>query len=379
MARDTIQMLRDMVAIDSVNPSLASGHTGEGDIAQAVAGELGKMGLDVEFQDAAPGRPNVIGVLDSGKTGPSLMFCGHTDTVGVAGMERPFDPTYTDGKVYGRGSQDMKGGLVSMMGAARLIADSGGPRAGRLIIAGVIDEEYSSIGARELVKEWMADAAVVGEPTDMSVAVGHKGFEWVEINVEGRAAHGSRPAEGLDAILRMGRVLSRLERLDRELASRDPHPLMGTASLHASLIDGGKEWSTYPDRCTLKMERRTVAGESGEISLAEVESIIRELRAEDSEFRANARYVFGQPPYETPADHPIAEDLVKAVEGVGRKTDRSSMTFWTDAAVLGQAGIPSVIFGPTGKGLHSVEEYVVAEDVLACQAALVALVDDFCS
>ncbi len=379
MARDTIQMLRDMIAIDSVNPSLASGHAGEGDLAQAVARELGKMGLDVEFQDAAPGRPNIIGVLDSGKAGPSMMFCGHTDTVGVTGMERPFDPTYTDGKVYGRGSQDMKSGLVAMMGAAGVIADNGGPKTGRLIIAGVIDEEYSSIGARELVKEWTADAAVVGEPTDMSVAVGHKGFEWVEIDVEGRAAHGSRPLEGLDAILRMGRILSRLERLDRELGSRDPHPLMGTASLHASLIEGGREWSTYPDRCTLKMERRTVAGESGKISLAEVESIIRELRAEDSEFRANARYVFGQPPYETPADHPIAEKLVKAVEGIGRKTERSSMTFWTDAAVLGQAGIPSVIFGPTGKGLHSIEEYVVANDVLACQAALVALVDDFCA
>ena len=379
MASDTIQMLRDMVAIDSVNPSLATEHTGEGDIAQAAASELGKMGLDVEFQDAAPGRPNIIGVLDSGKAGPSMMFCGHTDTVGVAGMERPFDPTYKDGKVYGRGSQDMKGGLVAMMGAAGVIADNGGPKAGRFIIAGVIDEEYSSIGARELVKEWRADAAVVGEPTDMSVAVGHKGFEWVEIDVEGRAAHGSRPLEGLDAILRMGRVLSRLEGLDRDLGSRDPHPLMGTASLHASLIEGGREWSTYPDRCTLKMERRTVAGESGKISLAEVESIIRELRAEDSEFRANARYVFGQPPYEIPDDHPLAENLVKAVEGIGRKTERSSMTFWTDAAVLGQAGIPSVIFGPTGRGLHSIEEYVVAEDVLACQAALVALVDDFCS
>ena len=379
MARDTIQMLRDMVAIDSVNPSLASGHAGEGDIAQAAASALGKMGLDVMFQDAAPGRPNIIGVLDSGKAGPSMMFCGHTDTVGVAGMERPFDPTYTDGRVYGRGSQDMKGGLVAMMGAAGTIADHGGPKAGRLIIAGVIDEEYSSIGARELVKEWTADAAVVGEPTDMSVAVGHKGFEWVEIDVEGRAAHGSRPLEGLDAILRMGRVLSRMERLDRELQSRDPHPLMGTASLHASLIEGGREWSTYPDRCTVKMERRTVAGESAEISLAEVESIIRELSAEDSEFRANARYLFGQPPYETPADHPIAENLVRAIEAIGRKTERSGMTFWTDAAVLGQAGIPSVIFGPTGKGLHSIEEYVVADDVLACQAALVVLVDDFCA
>ncbi len=378
MARDTIDILRDMIAIDSVNPSLDAEHPGEGNVARAVAVDLRKMGLDVEFQKAAPGRPNVIGVLDSGKAGPSMMFCGHTDTVGVDGMERPFDPEYTDGKIYGRGSQDMKGGLVAMMGAAGVLAEAGGPSVGRLIVAAVIDEEYSSIGARALIKDWTADAAVVGEPTDMSVAVGHKGFEWVEIDVGGRAAHGSRPAEGLDAILRMGRVLSRLEGLDRNLQARTPHQLMGTASLHASLIEGGKEWSTYPDKCTLRMERRTVAGEAGRISLSEVESILRELRAEDPEFRADARYVFGQPPYETPSDHPIASGLEKAMKGIGRTTNRSAMTFWTDAAVLGEAGIPSVIFGPTGEGLHSIKEYVVADDVLVCQAALVELVRDFC-
>jgi acetylornithine deacetylase len=379
MARDTIDILRDMIAIDSVNPSLDAEHLGEGNLAEAVAVELRKMGLDVEFQEAAPGRPNVIGVLDSGKAGPSMMFCGHSDTVGVSAMERPFDPEYTDGKIYGRGSQDMKGGLVAMMGAAGVLAEAGGPSVGRLIVAAVIDEEYSSVGARALIKDWTADAAVVGEPTDMSVAVGHKGFEWVEIDVGGRAAHGSRPAEGLDAILRMGRVLSRLEGLDRNLQARTPHRLMGTASLHASLIEGGKEWSTYPDKCTLRMERRTVAGEAGRISLSEVESILRELRSEDPDFRADARYVFGQPPYETPPDHPVASGLEKAMKGIGRTTNRSAMTFWTDAAVLGEAGIPSVIFGPTGEGLHSIKEYVVADDVLVCQAALVELVRDFCS
>lgn len=379
MARDTIDILRDMIAIDSVNPSLDSDHAGEGGVAEAVVADLRKMGLDVELQDAAPGRPNVIGVLDSGKPGPSMMFCGHTDTVGVAGMARPFDPEFRDGKIYGRGSQDMKGGLAAMIGAAGVLADNGGPALGRLIVAAVVDEEYSSVGARALIKDWTADAAVVGEPTDMSVAVGHKGFEWVEIDVEGRAAHGSRPLEGLDAILRMGRVLSRLEALDRKLQDHPPHPLMGTASLHASLIEGGKEWSTYPDKCTLKMERRTVAGESAEISLIEVEAILRELRAEDPKFRADARYVFGQPPYETPPDHPLASSLENVMEGLGRTTTRSAMSFWTDAGVLGQAGIPSVIFGPTGAGLHSIKEHVVADDVLVCQSALVELVKDFCS
>lgn len=378
MARDTIEILRDMVAIDSVNPSLAPEHPGEQDMAIAVGTELQKMTLDVEFQDAAKGRPNVIGILDSKKPGPSMMFCGHTDTVGVAGMNAPFDPIHTDGKIYGRGSQDMKGGLVAMIGAAGIIARKGGPKAGRLIIAGVVDEEHSSIGAKKLVENWTADAAVVGEPTDMSVAIAHKGFDWVQIDVRGRAAHGSRPAEGVDAILQMGHILSRLEALDQQLQSQNPHSLMGTPSLHTSIIDGGTEWSTYPDRCTLKIERRTVSGEPEQILLSEINEILKSLNAEDSNFQANARYIFGQPPYETPKDHPIAADLVKAIKSVGSETEQSSMTYWTDAAVLGHAGIPSVIFGPRGKGLHSNEEYVVAEDVLTCQAALVALVENFC-
>ena len=347
-------------------------------MADAVGRALAKMGLDVEFQEAAPGRPNVIGVLDSSKKGPAMMFCGHSDTVGVAGMERPFDPVYRDGKVWGRGSQDMKGGLVAMMAAAGEIAEKGGLESGRLLVTAVIDEEYSSVGARALVEDWTADAAVVGEPTDMAVAVGHKGFEWVEIDVEGRAAHGSRPGDGIDAILRMGRVLGRLEGLDGDLQARTPHPLMGSASLHASTIEGGREWSTYPDSCRLRLERRTVAGESREVSLTEVESILRVLRAEDPEFRAQARFVFGQPPYETPPDDPIAQNLEAAIARTGGTTTRSAMSFWTDAGVLGEAGIPSVIFGPTGKGLHSIEEYVVADDVRACQAALVELVRDFC-
>ena len=377
MARDTLSFLRDLVAIDSVNPSLAPEHVGEGQVAEAVGDYLREVGLEVSFQDAAPERPNVIGVLDSGKKGPSLLFCGHTDTVGVDGMERPFDPVYADGRIYGRGSQDMKGGLVAMIGAAKVIAELGGPKAGRLIVAGVIDEEYTSIGARTFVKDWTADAAVVGEPTDMSVAIGHKGFEWVEIDVEGRAAHGSRPTEGQDAIFRMGRVLRKLETLDQDLQNRGPDRLMGTGSLHGSFVEGGSEWSTYPDRCTLRLERRTIAGEPDKVSLAEVEAIIRDLRLEDSDFRASVKYVFGQPPYETPVDHPLASALQRALQELGHKAETSSMTFWTDAAILGRAGIPSVIFGPRGKGLHSTEEYVIAEDILACESALVRLVKTF--
>jgi acetylornithine deacetylase len=256
-----ISLLRNLVAINSVNPSLVPGAPGEGEIAAAIAASMRQIGMDVEVDEVAPGRPNVVGVLEGRTSGRSLMLCGHTDTVGVDGMAAPFDPLERNGRLYGRGAQDMKSGLAAMIDAARLVARTG-LRAGRLLVAAVIDEEYASIGADALVARWRADGAVVTEPTDLEVAVAHKGFAWCEVETRGRAAHGSRPREGRDAIVRMGRVLHALEALDRDLQAREPHALMGTASLHASIIAGGRELSSYPDRCVLQYERRTIAGET---------------------------------------------------------------------------------------------------------------------
>lgn len=375
----SIRLLCDLIAIDSVNPSLArNGARGEKDIAEKIALEMKKIGMDVEITEVAPGRPNVVGVLEARQPGQSLMLCGHIDTVGVEGMDSPFDPVSRDGKIYGRGSQDMKGGVAAMIDAARKITDSGGLKAGRLIVAAVVDEEYASIGAEALVKDWTADAAVITEPTDLSVAIGHKGFSWVQITTQGRAAHGSRPKEGLDAILRMGRILTRLEILNQKLLSGPPHPVLGTGSLHGSLIEGGREMSTYPDICRLQMERRTISGEQAEIALKEAEEIIADLKKEDPEFAASAEFVFGRAPYETPAGHPLPQMLEDAVECAGHKTKRQGMSFWTDAAILGEAGIPSVIFGPGGAGLHSIEEYVIAEEVIICRDALYELARAFC-
>lgn len=375
----TIKLLRDLIAIDSVNPSLVAGGAGETDIASRLAMEMRSFGMDVEIEEAAPGRPNVVGILEGRMAGKTLMFCGHTDTVSVEGMQSPFDPVERDGRIYGRGSQDMKGGVAAMVEAARVIANSGGLARGRLVIAAVADEEYASIGAEKLVKRWTADAAVITEPTDLVLGVGHKGFSWVEVTTEGRAAHGSRPRDGRDAILRMGRVLSRLESLDRRLQSEPPHPVLGCASLHASLISGGRELSTYPDRCVLQMERRTIIGEDPEIALREVEEILESLKSEDQEFTASARFLFGRPPYETPSDHRLPSALESALSMSGRDAKRQGMTFWTDAAVLGHAGIPSVIFGPGGEGLHSTVEYVLTDEVLICRDALAELARDFCS
>ncbi len=368
-----IELLARLVSIDSVNPSLVDEAAAETGVAAAIADHLRGLGLEVHLQDVAPGRPNVIGVLDSGLPGPSLMFCGHTDTVGVEGMAAPFTPSIRDGRLYGRGSQDMKGGVAAMIDAARVVRERGLNR-GRLIIAAVVDEEFESIGADALVKEWRADAAVVTEPTDLQIGIGHKGFAWFEIETAGRAAHGSRPKDGRDAILRVGRVLARLEALDRSLQARPVHPVMGTPSLHASTIAGGREWSVYPDRCLLQMERRTVAGESLSEVEREVGAILDDLRQEDPEFEATMGVRFSRPPYQTPAGSMLPGLVERCAAARGVRTAPTGLSFWTDAAILGDAGIPSVLFGPGGAGLHSIEEYVDVADVLACRDVLSDLV-----
>lgn len=366
---NVLALLSDLVAANSVNPSLVPGAPGEAAVAEVAASALRAAGLDVVVEPVADGRPNVIGVLEGREPGPSVMYCGHLDTVGVSGMTDPFVPVVRDGRLYGRGSQDMKGGVAAMIAAAAALAPAWSR--GRLIVACVADEEFTSIGADALVKRWSADAAIVTEPTDLRMALGHKGFAWLELVTHGRAAHGSRPAEGRDAIMRMGRVLAALEALDRELQQRHAVPMQGTASLHASIIAGGHELSSYPDRCDLQLERRTVSGEDDGVVIGEVEAILARLRAEDPEFQAEARLVTSRPPYRVRDDAAVVGAMTAALGARGLSTEPTGMSFWTDAAILAGAGIPSVIFGPGGAGLHSIEEYVTLADVDTCRDVLI--------
>jgi acetylornithine deacetylase len=378
MSDPALRLLSDLVAIDSVNPSLSPGGAGEAEIAGFVADRLRQAGLDVERTEETAGRPSVVGTIEGRSAGRSLILCGHLDTVGVEGMPEPFAPVEREGRLYGRGAQDMKGGLASILSAAETLASRGLPR-GRVLVAAVADEEHSSIGAREVAARWTADGAIVAEPTDLVVGVAHKGFSWIEVETLGRAAHGSRPEEGEDAILRMGRFLRALETLEAELRGRPAHPLLGHGSLHASLVEGGRELSTYPDRCVLQWERRTLPGESAEVALAEARGILDALGAQEPAFRGTARMLFAQPAYATPPGSDLVEDLEASLSGLGAEPRRAGMTFWTDAAVLGAAGIPSVVFGPGGAGLHGLEEYVRTEEVLVCRDALVDTARRFCS
>lgn len=373
-----LALLRDLVAIDSVNPSLVAGGAGEARVAGHIAEVCRAAGLVVHASEAAPGRPNVVAVLEGRQPGRTLMFCGHTDTVGVAGMDAPFQPRERDGRLYGRGAQDMKGGVAAMIDAARRIAAGGGLERGRLVIACVADEEHASLGAEALVGDWRADACVVTEPTDLGIGVAHKGFAWVEVETGGVAAHGSRPEDGRDAILPMGRVLSALASLDADLQRGARHPRLGPASLHASTIEGGREWSTYPDRAVLRYERRLLPGERAGAALHEARGIVDAARRLDAAFAAEVRLVFERGAHEIDERAEIVQALAASCAAVGRPAAITGVSFWTDAQITGGAGIPSVVFGPGGAGLHSREEYVRLDEVVACRDVLADLAVRFC-
>ena len=373
-----LPLLRDLIAIPSVNPSLVPGAAGEGEIAAYVAARLRTAGMDVEVSDVLPGRPNVTGIADGREPGPAVMFCGHLDTVGVEGMPAPFDPQQRDGRMYGRGSQDMKGGVAAMIHAAESVLRRGGLRKGRLVVAAVADEEYASAGADALVTRCTADYAVIPEPTDLEVGVAHKGFSAAEILMHGRAAHGSRPADGRDAILRMGRVLAALERHDRWLQAQPPDPWLGTGSLHASTIEGGGELSSYPAACRLQFERRTLPGEPLTAAEDDLRRILADLASVDPEITADIRLLLARPAYAIDSSDPWPASVLRACADRGCATKAAGLSFWTDAAILGAHGVRTVLFGPGGAGLHGPEEYVRMDHVTSCRDVLMDVVEAWC-
>jgi acetylornithine deacetylase len=372
-------LLRQLVAIDSINPDLVAGGAGEGEIARFVASWLDQAGLEVTLAESAPGRPSVVGVVRGAGGGRSMLLNAHMDTVGVAGMERPHDPRVEGNRLYGRGAYDMKGGLAAIMIAAAQARKLS--LRGDVILTAVADEEYASVGTESIVKRWHADAAIVTEPTALALCVAHKGFVWLEITTEGRAAHGSRPDLGLDAIVKMGPILLGLDQLDRSLrAGAVSHPLLGTGSLHASLIEGGQELSSYPESCTLQVERRTIPGETLERVEVEIEAVLEGIRQNDPTFLASTKTTFARDSFEIAEDSDIVQALSNQIKALlGSAPDVGGGSGWMDSALLSAAGIPTVIFGPGGDGAHAVVEWVDLEQVRQCSDVLLATIQDFCA
>jgi acetylornithine deacetylase len=355
-----------LVETESVNPGLAADGSGERAVAEVVAAWARAAGLHVEIDDVLPRRPNVVVTASGAGGGRTLLLNGHLDTVGVAGMEHPFDADVRKGRLYGRGAYDMKGALAAaLLAAARAREEK---LAGDVVVACVIDEELASAGTERLVATRIADAAIVCEPTDERVCTSHKGFVGFEVETKGLAAHGSRADLGVDAIAAMGPVLTRLQELADSLEQRPGHQLLGAGSIHASLIEGGQEFSSYPARCLLTGERRTLPGESA----GHVE---HELRGLIEETDATLRVTFAREPFEIDPSHNFSQQVARLAGG-----DRFyGISFWTDAALLGAVGIPTVLYGPTGAGAHAIEEWVELASLARCADVYLATARAVCA
>ncbi|MCL6580356.1 MAG: ArgE/DapE family deacylase [Firmicutes bacterium] len=387
------KLLAGLISIDSENPSLVPGGAGEEAVARFILDYLIELGLVARLDEVAPGRPNVVGVLPAAES-PSgvppalspfgakhgLILNGHTDTVATAGMTwPPLEPRFEGDRVHGRGAFDMKGGVAMALLALAAVKRSGTRLRRSVLFTGVMDEEYASLGTQDVVRRYRADAAVVMEPTGLEIHLAHKGFAWVAVETFGRAAHGSRHEEGVDAITRMGRVLVEAEKLGRHFLEEPGHPLCGKRSIHASIIQGGRELSTYPERCTAQFERRTLPGEDPAVVAEELEAICRNLAAEDPSFRARVTLGLTRSGYEVDRDERVVRALAEAYQAVvGKEPAYGGSAPWLDSALLGAAGIPTVIFGPSGAGAHSAEEYVTVSSVVQGATILAEAIIHIC-
>lgn len=372
--------LADLIRINSINPSLVPGAPGEVAIATSVADRLRRLGLDVVTLESHPGRPSVIGTLRGAGGGRSLMLNAHLDTVGVDGMPDPLTPIVRDGKMHGRGAYDMKGSLAACLAAAKALVDANVALRGELVLAAVADEEYASLGTTEVARRVPVQAAIVTEPTELDLCIAHKGFVWLEVETRGRAAHGSRFFEGIDANMHMGRFLARLDRFEQELRLRPPHPLVGPPSLHAPLLRGGTELSTYAARCVLGIERRTIPGETEAGVLAEIAALAEQTGAADPSFRAGVHSLLARNAFEVSPEAAIVRIVGEATaRHRGHAPSLIGKPFWMDSAILADAGVETVIIGPVGGGAHTTEEWVDLGSLADLAAILAKAAADYCA
>ena len=375
---DAVALARALIQIDSRNPTLAPDSPGEGDCARTLAAVLDDWGFAVQLVDAAPGRPNVVARIGPDDA-PALMLNGHLDVVGVEGMvHQPFSADLRGGRIYGRGSADMKGGLAAICAAAATGTSRKSER--QVLIAAVVDEEYESLGMRALLAAGVrAEQAIITEPTRLAICPAHRGFAWFDVELRGRAAHGSRYDVGIDAITHAGLLLAELDRLEHTREAGPTHPLLGRGSLHASKIEGGVGMSTYPERCSLAIERRTIPGESAEKATREITDACARVKSGRPEFDARVTLSTAQLPSDVPVDAPVVRRLAGAVEREGIPVSIEGLSAWTDAALLNEAGIPTVCFGPGDIALaHAAEEFVAVDDIERATRVLARVVREWC-
>lgn len=347
---ETATILRDLVRLPSVNPmgrELPPEITGEQRVTAYLVEFFRGLGVPFEQQQAAPGRANVVARLDVPGARRTLLLEAHQDTVPTDNMTiEPFGAHVENGRLYGRGACDVKGGMAAMLGCfARLVRERPAG-CGNVVMACSVDEEHSMLGVRELARRGpRADFAVVAEPTRLAIVHAHKGVVRWFLSTAGRSCHSSAPQEGINAIYRMGHVLVALERYADDLSRRPPDPLLGPATLSVGRIGGGTSVNTVPDGCCIEVDRRLIPGEQPEAALTDLMTYLRERAGLDVAVEASPMGI------EMPALAPEGSEEIRRLLGAAIDAERGSHTvhpvpYGTDAATLAAAGIPAVVFGP---------------------------------
>ena len=370
------RILRELVQINSVNLTLAGG-PGEKEIAEFIAQYLIQLGLDPEIQLVAPDRTNVVALIPGINHNDSLLLNGHLDTVGVEGIDAPFSLRKDGDKLYGRGAYDMKGSVAIMLLLAKYFTQQPPPM--DILLTFAADEEDKSLGMDYMVKKWLPNIrplpsyGIFMEPTELEIGVSHKGFTWYEIEISGKAAHGSRPSEGIDAILPLRSALEELYNIQSELLKSVADPYLGHATLHAAIIEGGTALSVLAARSRLQWERRTLPAESQNNLNQELERVIEAVRNLPGNHEVKGRPIFARQPYEISKDAKIITHLQAAAP----QSKLVGVSFWADSAICGRAGVPCVLFGPVGHGAHAVDEWVSLKSLISVYEVLKNLIINF--
>lgn len=379
-----VALTTDLVRQDSVNPGLVPGAAGEHGVAVRLADRLDAAGFAVTLVDV-PGRPGRTSLVAVHGDGPRcVVLDGHLDTVGVEGMADPFSGRVVDGRLLGRGACDMKGGVAGLVVAAEAVA-AARPR-GQVVLALVADEEDGSVGTPPVLEHLAAagvrpDVCLVGEPTWLDLAVAHRGYAVVQVALTGRAAHSSRPADGVDAVAHLGRLLAAVADRDAALRTGPGHPLLGHGSLMVTVVHGGSAPFTVAAHAQAVVERRTLPGEDADAALDEVRELLAGIAAHDPRVGAQATAVLSRPAWEADADGPAARfaaHLADALPAAGAAApSRVGAPYWMESALWQAAGVPAVVCGPAGGGLHGPDEWVDVAQLRAYPVAVATAVHRF--
>jgi succinyl-diaminopimelate desuccinylase len=337
---------------------------GELSSAEVLSDEFRKSGIDCRIETWDQTRANIIAQVSSVGSKSSLLFACHLDVVGPGGAkwERPaFEATESDGKIYGRGSVDMKGGIAAAAAAIRQVVDSGTKLKGDIIFAAVAGEETDSCGAKRFINNHarLPDVAgvVIPEPTDFSIVTAHRGMLWLDITTKGKAAHGSTPQLGVNAIDSMRLILDELD--NYEIPAKN-HKLLGNCSMSVNTITGGKTLNVVPDKCNIGVDIRTLPEQNDQDIISDLETIFTKLKSGNPEFEAEVDVVRQVRPLETDCGCDFVKKFCFAV-GINETV---AVGFTTDGPHFASLDAPVVIFGPGKPKLcHKPDEYIEITDM----------------